>query len=72
MTSEQFTAEMLLLAISQAKLLCELPELEDIKIEPEQQLSQLRQNISSILSLLHDTEDLIKSLSVKNTCSALN
>lgn len=68
MTSEQFKAQLMLLAIDQAKLLCELPRLEDIKTEPEQ---RLRQNISAILSILIETEDLIKSISVKNCCSAL-
>ena len=65
MTIEQFKAEVLVLAIEQAELLCEMTALEDIKIEPE----QVRKNVASILALLTETEDFLKNL-LTNVCSS--
>ncbi len=65
MTIKQFKTEILVLAIEQAELLCEMMTLEDIKIEPE----QARKNVASILALLTETEDFLESLS-ENICSS--
>lgn len=65
MTFEQYRAKMLLLSTQQAELLCELTALEDIKIEPE----QVRKNVTTILSLLTETEAFIESIS-ENVCSS--
>ena len=63
MNTQQFKAEMMLQAIGQAKLLAEMSILEDKKIEPE----QLRKNVASILTVMTETEDFIRSL--ENVCS---
>ena len=65
MTITQYRAKMLLLSTQQAELLCELTTLEGIKIEPE----QVRRNVSTILSLLTETEALPESIS-RNICSS--
>ena len=58
MTIKQFKTEILVLAIEQAELLCEMMTLEDIKIEPE----QLRRNVATILAVLTETEDFLSDL----------
>ena len=63
MKIEQFKVEMLLQALGQAKLLAEMSVLEDKKIEPE----QLRKNVVTILSIMTETEDFLKS--IENACS---
>ena len=63
MKTQQFKAEMMLQAIGQAKLLAEMSILEDKKIEPE----QLRKNVATILTVMTETEDFIKS--IENVCS---
>lgn len=63
MKIREFKNRVLGLAISQAKLLCEYSMLEDIKKEPE----QLRKNIGTIQSILHDTEDFLNE--IENACS---
>lgn len=63
MNTQQFKAEMMLQAIGQAKLLAEMSILEDKKIEPE----QLRKNVATILAVMTETEDFIKS--IENVCS---
>ena len=65
MTIMQYRAKMLLLSTQQAELLCELTALEDIKIEPE----QVRRNVSTILSLLTETEAFLETIS-GNGCSS--
>ena len=55
MTIQQFESAMMLQAIGQAKLLAEMSILEDKKIEPE----QLRKNITTILTILVETEDFL-------------
>lgn len=62
MTMLEFRAEMLRLTTQQAQLLCELTALEDIKIEPE----QVRKNVTTILSLLTETEDFLEELGQAN------
>ena len=59
MTIMQYRAKMLLLSTQQAELLCELTALEDIKIEPE----QVRRNVTTILSLLTETEAFLETIS---------
>jgi len=59
MNFKQFKNEMLIQAISQGELLCEMSTLEDIKKEPE----QIRKNISTILSILIETEEFLKEIS---------
>ena len=61
----QYRAKMLLLSTQQAELLCELTALEDIKIEPE----QVRRNVTTILSLLTETEAFLETIS-GNVCSS--
>lgn len=65
MTIMQYRAKMLLLSTQQAELLCELTALEGIKIEPE----QVRRNVTTILSLLTETEAFLESIS-RNICSS--
>ena len=65
MTIMQYRAKMLLLSTQQAELLCELTTLEGIKIEPE----QVRRNVTTILSLLTETEAFLESIS-RNICSS--
>lgn len=65
MTIMQYRAKMLLLSTQQAELLCELTALEDIKIEPE----QVRRNVTTILSLLTETEAFLETIS-GNVCSS--
>lgn len=65
MTIMQYRAKMLLLSTQQAELLCELTALEGIKIEPE----QVRRNVTTILSLLTETESFLESIS-RNICSS--
>lgn len=59
MTIMQYRAKMLLLSTQQAELLCELTALESIKIEPE----QVRRNVTTILSLLTETEAFLETIS---------
>lgn len=59
MTIMQYRAKMLLLSTQQAELLCELATLEGIKIEPE----QVRRNVTTILSLLTETEAFLETIS---------
>jgi len=64
MTLAQFRAKMLGYALGMGKALCESMSLEDTKIEQE----QVRKNASTILVLLTETEDFLKSFN-KNECS---
>ena len=59
MTIMHYRAKMLLLSTHQAELLCELTALEGIKIEPE----QVRRNVTTILSLLTETEAFLETIS---------
>ena len=65
MTFEQYRAKMLLLSTQQAELLCELTALEDIKIEPE----QARKNASTVLSIILETAEFLKTVEVTCTSS---
>lgn len=67
MTIMQYRAKMLLLSTQQAELLCELMNLEGIKKEPE----QVRKNVTTILSLLTETEAFLESI-IGNVCSSSN
>jgi len=60
----QFRSKMLACALGAAKTLCEGMIPEDAKLEPE----QVRKNVSTILVILTETEDFLKSLKV-NECS---
>ncbi len=64
MTMAQFRSKMLAYAVGAAKTLCEGMVPEDAKLEPE----QVRKNIATILVILIETEDFLKSLNV-NECS---
>lgn len=55
MTSMEFRASMLEQAVKTAQLLCEGSAPEDKKIEPE----QIRKNVSTIRSILIETEDFL-------------
>jgi len=68
MNFKQFKNEMLIQAISQGELLCEMSTLEDIKKEPE----QIRKNISTILSILIETEGFLKEISASHASSSDN
>lgn len=67
MTIMEFRRQMLKNAVSTAEILAEISKIEEIKKEPE----QVRKNITTILSLLHDTEDYLAELD-KNICSDSN
>ena len=64
MTFTQFRAQMLGYALGMGKALCESMSLDDTKIEPE----QVRKNASTILVILTETEDFLKTFD-KNVCS---
>ena len=64
MTEAQFRAKMLGYALGMGKALCESMSLEDTKIEPE----QVRKNASTILVILTECEDFLKSFN-ENVCS---
>ena len=64
MTETQFRTQMLGFALGMGKALCESMSLEDTKIEPE----QVRKNASTILVILTETEDFLKSFNA-NECS---
>ncbi len=67
MTEAQFRATMLGYSVGMAKALCESMSLEDTKIEQE----QVRKNASTILTILTETEDFLKTFN-KNECSNSN
>lgn len=67
MTMAQFRSKMLAYAVGAAKTLCEGMALEDTKLEPE----QVRKNVATILVLLTETEDFLKSFKA-NECSDSN
>ena len=64
MTFAQFRAKMLGYSLGLAKSLCESMSLEDAQIEQE----QVRKNASTILAILTECEDFLKSFN-KNVCS---
>lgn len=64
MTIAQFRSKMLVCALDAAKTLCEGMALEDTKLEPE----QVRKNAATILVILTETEDFLKSFKT-NECS---
>ncbi len=64
MTMAQFRTKMLTYAVGAAKTLCEGMVPEDAKLEPE----QVRKNAATILVILTETEDFLKSLKT-NECS---
>ena len=67
MTEAQFRATMLGYSVGMAKALCESMSLEDKKLE----LEQVRKNASTILTILTETEDFLKTFN-KNECSNSN
>ncbi len=64
MTMAQFRRNMLTYAVGAAKTLCEGMVPEDSKLEPE----QVRKNAATILVILTETEDFLKSFNA-NECS---
>ena len=64
MTLAQFRAQMLGYSLGLAKSLCESMSLEDTKIEQE----QVRKNAETILVILTECEDFLKSFNA-NVCS---
>ena len=70
MTESQFRTQMLAYACGAGKTLCEGMTLSDTKLEPE----QARKNAATILTILTETEDFLKSFnqSNQNTCSTSN
>ena len=65
MTIKEFKCRMLLSALSAGKALCEYVCDEGIEKEPE----QVRRNVATILTLLTETEEFLKSiLPKKNKC----
>ena len=60
MTWEEYKARGLALALEQAEHLCEMSACEDIKIEPE----QARRNASTVLAIILETADYLKSVEV--------
>lgn len=67
MTIMEFRCQILKNAVSTAEILAEISTAENIKKEPE----QVRKNIATILSILHETEDYLAELD-KNICSDSN
>lgn len=64
MTFAQFRAQMLGYALGMGKALCESMSLNDTPIEQE----QVRKNASTILVLLTECEDFLKTFN-ENVCS---
>lgn len=64
MTEAQFRAQMLGYALGMGKALCESMSLDDTKIEQE----QVRKNVQTILVILTECEDFLKSFNT-NVCS---
>ena len=60
MTWEEYKARGLALALEQAEHLCEMSLCEDIKIEPE----QARKNASTVLAIILEVADFLKSVEV--------
>lgn len=58
MTMNEFKSEMLDCALRAGKALCEVTMDTDIQKEPE----QVRRNVSTILTLLTETEDFLKEI----------
>lgn len=65
MTWEEYKARGLVLALEQAEHLCEMSACEDIKIEPE----QARKNASTVLSIILETAEFLKTVEVTCTSS---
>jgi hypothetical protein len=66
MTDLEFRAEMLRCAVSAGKALCEYV-LEDTKKEPE----QVRKNVTTILTLLTETESFFKDFRIDKSNSEI-
>ena len=65
MTWEEYKAKGLVLALEQAEHLCEMSACEDIKIEPE----QARRNASTVLAIIIETVEFLKTVEVTCTSS---
>lgn len=65
MTWEEYKRQGLVLALEQAEHICEMAACEDIKIEPE----QARKNAATVLSIILETAEFLKTVEVTCTSS---
>lgn len=65
MTWEEYKSQGLILALQQAAFICEMSACEDIKIEPE----QARKNASTVLAIILETAEFLKTVEVTCTSS---
>ncbi|MGN1105585.1 MAG: hypothetical protein ACI4RH_02965 [Huintestinicola sp.] len=65
MTWEEYKCRGLALALEQAEHICRMTACEDIKIEPE----QARKNASTVLAIILETEEFLKTVEVTCTSS---
>lgn len=65
MTWEEYKRQGLVLALEQAGHICAMSACEDIKIEPE----QARKNASTVLSIILETAEFLKTVEVTCTSS---
>lgn len=65
MTWEEYKCRGLTLALEQAAYICDMTACEDIKIEPE----QARKNASTVLSIILETAEFLKTVEVTCTSS---
>ena len=65
MTWEEYKRQGLVLALEQAGHICEMSACEDIKIEPE----QARKNARTVLSIILETAEFLKTVEVTCTSS---
>lgn len=65
MTWEEYKRQGLVLALEQAGHISEMSACEDIKIEPE----QARKNASTVLSIILETAEFLKTVEVTCTSS---
>lgn len=65
MTWEEYKRRGLILSLQQAAFICEMSACEDIKIEPE----QARKNASTVLAIILETEEFLKTVEVTCTSS---
>lgn len=66
MTWEEYKRRGLVLALEQAGHICDMSACEDIKIEPE----QARKNAATVLSIICETAEFLKSVEVNCTCTS--
>lgn len=66
MTITEFRCEMIFHAVGAGKALCEVTMNADVKKEPE----QVRKNVSTILTLLTETEEFLREFKPKHVQSS--